>query len=93
MSEAPPVLYRVMEQLYGASRGDWSQPAHTDTPCWLRLRDGQAVLYVLGDPGPHMSAVRKAVEALGQKAPVMTFPMGDRRGRVSRIAIGAVPAP
>lgn len=34
MSENTPIAYQVMEQLYGAPRGDWSQPARTDTPCW-----------------------------------------------------------
>ena len=32
MSEDIPILYQVMEWLYGAPRGDWFQPAHTDTP-------------------------------------------------------------
>ena len=92
MSEDTPILYGVMEKLYGTPRGDRSQPAHTDTPCWVWLPDGNAALYVLGDPGPHMSAVRNAIRARGRKAPVMTFPVGDRRGRVSRIGIAPVPA-
>lgn len=93
MSENTPILYQVMEKLYGAPRGDWSQPAHTDTPCWLWFRDGNAALYVLGDPCPHIASVRRAIRAWGRKAPVMTVPVGDRRGRVSRIGIGPVPAP
>ena len=65
MSEDTPILYQVMEQLYGAPRGDWSQPAHTDTPCWLWLRDGNAALYVLGDPGPPHRFREEGYSSLG----------------------------